>query len=179
MAVVVALSGCTAGAADPQPSSSAPPTSSSPTPSPTPTTDPAIAAAEAAVLEAYRGYWAAKVTSYADPAQQQDPNLARFADDTALTDAQSTIATFRRNGISMLGEPVLTPVITEIQLGEGASATITDCVDATNWQPVYTASGESAAAPDQATRVVTESTAFTAEGRWLIRSSVPHRDTTC
>lgn len=41
--------------------------------------------------EAYRGYWAAKVASYADPSQPQDPDLAVYAVDTTLTDTQATI----------------------------------------------------------------------------------------
>ena len=158
--------------------------SATPTPTPTsstasPTTAPEIVAAEEAILEAYRGYWAAKVASYADPVQPQDPNLEVYADDTALTDAQTTIFTLRENGIAIPGEPVLAPVVSDIVLTPEASATIRDCVDAANWQPIYVATGESAAAPDQSLRVVTESTAFISEGSWRIRTSVVFRDQTC
>ena len=180
VAIVFLLGACASASSDPTPTPTSSATSATPAPTPMPTVDPAVAAAEAAILEAYRGYWAAKVVSYADPSQEQDPNLKRFADDTALTDAQSTIATLRRSGISLPGAPELSPVVSDIQLGvDSSTARISDCVDATNWQPIYTVSGESAAAPDQPTRVITESTAFVAEGRWLIRTSVVHRDTTC
>ena len=176
---VVALAGCTAAAPGPTSSGPLTPVPTSSTATPTPTTDPEIAAAEEAILEAYYGYWAAKVASYADPTQPQDPNLQVFADDTALTDAQTTIFTLRSNGIAIPGEPVLSPVVSDIVLGPAASAAITDCVDATSWQPIYAATGESAAAPDQALRVVTESTAFVIDGSWRIRTSVVYRDQTC
>lgn len=181
VALGASLTACTPTNGDPSPSPSMTASSPGPIPSPTPTpsVDPAVARAEAAILEAYRGYWAAKVVSYADPTKEQDPNLARFADDTALADAQSTIFTLRSNGISIPGQPKLSPVVSAIQLGASATANITDCVDATSWQPIYTATGKSAAAPGQLTRVVTESTAFVAEGRWLIRTSLVHRDQTC
>lgn len=146
---------------------------------PAPSADPEREAAEAQVLEAYRGYWAAKVASYADPTQPQDPNLAVFADDTALTDAQSTLFTLRQNGIQIPGEPVLSPVVADLAMGESPSATITDCVDSANWQPIYAATKDSAAAPDQPTRVVAEATAFVAEGQWRIRTFVVQRDRTC
>lgn len=180
LVLALSLAACTPG--EPEPTTpTAAMTSSSPastTPT-TPTKDPDLAAAESAVLEAYRGYWAAKVASYADPTQPQDPNLAVYADDTALTDAQSTIFTLRDGGIAIPGEPVLDPVVSDIVLGDARTAVITDCVDSTNWQPIYVATNESAAAPGQAMRVVAESTAFVAEGQWRIRTFVIQRDRTC
>lgn len=175
----VVLAGCTDTAPEPTNSGTRTPVPTSSTATPTPTTDPEIVAAEEAILQAYYGYWAAKVASYADPTQPQDPNLQVFADDTALTDAQTTVFTLRSNGIAIPGEPVLSPVVSDIVLAPAASAAITDCVDAANWQPVYVATGASAAAPDQAMRVVTESTAFVIDGSWRIRTSVVYRDQTC
>lgn len=174
------LGGCTSGQSeDPQPSTSTATATPNPTPSPTPTIDPAVAEATTAVVEAYRGYWAAKVASFADPTAQQDPGLARFSDDTALTDAQATIASLRSNGIAIPGSPLLEPVVSDVQLGDAPTATITDCVDVTNWQPVVAATGDPAADPNQPLRVPTDSTAFFIDGHWSIRTSVAHRDTTC
>ena len=180
--LAAALAGCSTPNDTPSPTLTLTPTKTAAptaTATPTPTVEPAVAQAQAAILEAYRGYWAAKVVSYADPTKDQDPDLARFADDTALSDAQSTIFTLRSNGISIPGQPKLSPVVSAIQLGASATAKITDCVDATSWQPIYTATGKNAAAPGQPMRVITESTAFVAEGRWLIRTSLVHRDQTC
>ena len=181
LAAITVLTGCSSQPA-PDPSTTRT-TAESPTDtataSPTPTVDPATAQAETSILEAYRGYWTAKVHSYADPTKNQDPNLAHFADDKALSDAQATIFTLRSNGISMPGMPTLAPVVSHVELGNTPTAMINDCVDATAWQPIYTATGASAAAPGQSPRVVTESTAFIAEGQWRIRTSVAHRDQPC
>lgn len=171
------LAACTPD--DPGPTTAPPTQTTSPTPSATPSVDPAIAEAEASILEAYQGYWAAKVASFADPTQPQDPNLAHFAIDTALAEAQSTLFSMQSNGIAFVGEPQLAPVVSNISLGDESTAAITDCVDVTDWQPVYTVTGDSAAAPDQALRVPTESTAYFYDGRWTIQTSVVHRDTTC
>ncbi|CAN5132787.1 hypothetical protein BH11ACT1_BH11ACT1_08450 [soil metagenome] len=178
----LALAACTGGGRDPAPSpsisSSIP--SRTPTPSPPPpTVDPAVAEAEAAVLEAYRGYWDGIVASFADPAQAQSPALAENSDDTALTDAQSALIQLERNGIHLVGAPTLTPKVTGLELNGAPTATIVDCVDASDWQPVFTSSGESAAAPDQPTRLTYEVTAFHPEDRWLIRTVTVHRDQPC
>src|SRR5665647_3735304 len=101
------LAACTPD--DPGPTTAPPTQTTSPTPSATSSVDPAIAEAEASILEAYQGYWAAKVASFADPAQPQDPNLAHFAIDTALAEAQSTLFSMQSNGIAFVGAPQLSP----------------------------------------------------------------------
>lgn len=144
-----------------------------------PSADPAVAAAEAAILSAYRGYWAAKVAVYADPPQTIGPDLQTYAVDQALADVGQTQFTLRQSGIVFRGSPSIQPTVSDITLGVGGSAKITDCVDSTNWQPVYTATGASAAAPGQAARLITDSTAYFYDGRWTIRASVVNRDKTC
>jgi hypothetical protein len=178
--VAVLLAACTSGGSGPSPTSTLTITSS-PTaaPTPTPAVDPETAAAEAAILQAYQGYWDAKVASFADPVKDQDPDLQHFAVDTALADAQEAILSFRSNGIAVVGQPVLAPVVSDITMSETKSAKITDCVDITNWQPVYAATGASAAPADQNLRVPTESTAFFFDGHWTIRASVVDREKTC
>lgn len=174
------LAGCTGTAPEPTPTPT--PTSAAstadPNPSPTPSVDPALAEAEGLVLEAYRGYWAAKVASYADPSQQQDPSLAVYAIDTALTDAQAAIASMRADGIVVPGEPVIDPEVTELDLAT-SRATLADCIDTANWQGIFSATGESAVAPDQFTRVTASATAAVYEGRWVIDSYHVYRDQTC
>jgi hypothetical protein len=172
------LAACTSGGSDPSPTPTRTVTPS-PTATATATVDPQSAAAEAAILEAYKGYWHAKVASFADPMKDQDPNLQHFAVDTALADAQEAILSFRSNGIAVVGEPGLAPVVSDIVLSEVKSAKITDCVDITNWQPVYAATGASAAPADQNLRVPTESTAYFFDGHWTIRASVVDREKTC
>lgn len=174
------LAACTVGGSHPGPTPA--PTVTPPptvTATPTPTVDPETAAAEAAILEAYKGYWDAKVASFADPAKDQDPNLQHFAVDVALADAQEAILSFRSNGIAVVGQPVLAPVVSDLTMSETQSATITDCVDITNWQPVYAATGASAAPANQNLRVPTASTAYFFDGHWTIRASVVDREKTC
>ncbi|QTE30037.1 hypothetical protein [Pengzhenrongella sicca] len=148
-------------------------------PTPTPTVAPEVAAAEAAVLEAYRQYWAAKVAWYADPSVDADSNLSHYAIDTALADAQSTVLSFRTSRIVVPGEPVLSPSVSDITLGDKPAATIHDCVDVSNWQAIFRDSGENAVAPGQAVRVVAIAEASIFDGRWVIRSYAAQRDRSC
>ena len=171
------VTGCTAPGTEPSPSTSPPATSPAP-PSPTPTVAPEVAAAEVLILEAYRAFWAAKVASYADPSQPQDPSLVVHAIDTALTDVQASIASMRNDGVRVPGAPALDPEVSELDL-EASVATITDCVDTTDWQPIFVATGEPAVSPGQSTRVVALATAARYEGRWVIDTYVVQRDRTC
>ena len=151
--------------------------------SPTPSVDPTTAAAEVAILEAYRGYWDTKVRIFAEPNPGSAPfealwtQFALYAVDTAQSDVYSTAFDMQRNGIAVRGQPVLTPSVTKIVPGQSGS--ITDCVDSTNWQPVYAATGKSAAAPGQAARLVTNSTVLFYDNRWVVNSSVVNRSTAC
>lgn len=179
---IAALPSACTREATPQPSpwTPTPPTSTHPpSATPSPSVDPAVAAAEPAILEAYRGYWAAKVLSFAQPDAPQDPNLAHFAVDTALSDAQSALISMEADGIAFRGDPVLDPVVTEVRLGDAATAKITDCVDVSDWQPYFQATNETAAAPGQAAQVLTVSTAYFIDGRWTIRASDVSRETSC
>jgi hypothetical protein len=176
---IAILAGCTGPGPEPAVTASPSAPTASPTPTTTPTADPAVAEAEAAVLAAYRGYWDGVVASFADPAQPQSPALAEHSDDTALTDAQSALIQLAHSGIHLVGSPTLTPKVTGLELNGAPTATIVDCVDASNWQPVFTSSGASAAAPDQPTRLTYEASAFHPEDRWLIRAVTVHRDQPC
>lgn len=154
-----------------------------PTPSPTPSVDPTTAAAEAAILKAYQGYWDTKVQIFAAPSvgsasfEALWTQFALYAVDTAQSEVYSTAFDMQRNGIAVHGQPTMAPTVSNIVPGQSAS--ITDCVDSTDWQPVYTATGKSAAAPGQAPRLVTKSTALFYDDRWVINASVVSRDTPC
>lgn len=150
-----------------------------PSPTPTPTTDPDVAVAEVAILEAYRGYWATKVAILADPAVEPDGTLEAYAVDTALTDVYSTVLDFRSDRIMMVGEPILRPTVTDVVTGPEGTATITDCVDVADWQPVFRDTLDSAAAPGQATQVSATATAYFFDDRWTIRTYVVDREAPC
>lgn len=173
---------CTGPDVPPRPTSSLPsPSTSTPVPAATTpeTVDPALAAAETAILTAYRGYWDAKVAAFADPTVDPGPELEQFAVDKAFADVASSVFTFRDSGIKVVGQPRLSPEVSDIVVGEQGSATITDCVDGTDWQPIYSATGESAAAPGQAQKLITTSTAYFYIDHWTIRTSVVDRESPC
>lgn len=175
-ATIGTLVACT-GSSTPSPSTSS--RSSIPVAtSATPTPD-ATATAASEVLTVYRGYWAARVKAQASPDQPVPKDLDTFAIDKALTDVKSSILRFRQQGIEFRGEPVLSPTVASVQVGDRASASISDCVDSTHWTPVFASTGKSALAPGQPMRVVVESSARIYAGRWVIDSSVAHRDRTC
>ena len=179
---LVAITALLGACSEPTPTPTTAPTSSpamTASPSPTRTIEPTVTPAEAAILEAYDGFWDAKVAAFADPTKDPGPELARYAVDKALADTATSLFTFRDSGIAFTGEPTLDPVVTDVIEGEAGTATITDCVDSSAWLPIYTATGESAAAPGQATSVVAISTAYFYDGHWTIRTSDIDRDTTC
>lgn len=165
---------------EPSSPTSSPATASSPTPSAGTTSSsssPTSAATEAA-LAAYDGYWVAQIRSQANPAKAQDPNLVRYASGQALAGAQSTLLLFRQNGIAMRGDPIRDPHVTSVDTAARTVAVV-DCVDSSNWKPVYVATGKSALAPGQSPRVVVNSTLELSRGVWTVSSSVVHRDQTC
>jgi hypothetical protein len=179
LAVLVPLAACSSPSATQSPTVSTSPSVSSTSPStPSPSPDP-TASASSAALASYDAFWVAQVNSQAHPAKPQDPNLAKYSIDKALAGAQETIILFRRGGVAMLGKPTHETDVTGVKLGDPPTVSITDCVDSTNWKPVYVATGKSALAPGQSARVLVESTATVFDGRWVISSSVAHRDRSC
>jgi hypothetical protein len=99
--------------------------------------------------------------------------------DKALANVEATVLVYRQQGIEVRGEPAIAPQVTSVSLGPTPSIAIRDCLDSTNWTPVFAATGKSALAPNQPKRVVVESTATIYAGRWVVRSSTASRDRTC
>ena len=191
-AIVLGLAALLAACSHPTPTPTPPPptvapspdpTTTTPTPSLAPTADPATAAAEAAILDAYRGYWAAQVkvlrdpTPYSDLADADWSEVQRVAVDKALANLVATAHLYAQNGIANVGDPVLDPEVSSIVPGQSAS--ISDCVDGTNWRPIYVATGKSAAAPGQASRLLVNSTVLFYDNRWVVNGSVVDRNTSC
>lgn len=125
------------------------------------------------------GFWVAQTTALADPTLEPPPELSRYAIDKALAGVAEAVFEYRRQGIVLVGAPVLDPEVDSLDLGDPANAHIVDCVDSANWTPIFRATGESAAAPDQSKRVVVESWATTYDGRWVVRETLIHRDEPC
>ena len=145
---------------------------------PTPSVDPAVAQATADVLVAYTAWWDARVRYMADPTNEP-LELSYNSQDKALSAVRDAADIYAFNGIVNAGAPVISPEVSDVSFEASGSATIRDCIDITNWQPVYLESGESAAAPNQPTRGVAISTAFIYDGRWVIGSTAIDRDASC
>lgn len=155
-----------------------PATTTDPTAEATPSVDSAVAQATADILVTYQAWWDAWVQYLADPTNEP-PELSYNSQDKALGGVRDAADRYAFNGIVNTGAPVISPVVSDVSFEASGSATIRDCVDVTNWQPVYAATGESALAPDQPTRVVVVSTAFIYADRWVIGDATMDRETSC
>lgn len=179
--IAALLAACSQPAPQPTPTAVSVAPTLEPTTAPAPiatlSVDPTTAAAEAAILQAYRGYWDVQVRMFADPSQDLGADLQRYAVDKAYSDVAETVLYFRQQGIRWTGRPSIDPVVSDIVTGQ--SAVIADCVDSTNWLPVRADTGAPAAVAGQAPRVVANSTAYYYDNRWVIRSSTLDRSTTC
>jgi hypothetical protein len=105
-----------------------------------PTASPvdASVAARAAVLEAYRGMWAAFDQAGRGPrADPDDPRLARYATGDALRVLVGGLASMREDGVVIDGEVVLAPEVVDLSPAhEPTRARVEDCGDSTNWLTV-------------------------------------------
>ncbi|MFD3959214.1 hypothetical protein ACFWRG_32720 [Micromonospora tulbaghiae] len=160
LCVAVTVAGC-GGGEEKKPEASA-------SPSVTKSADPQ-AAAKAEVLAVYRSYWDAQVKAYAK-ASPVDTGLDKYAFDKALGKAESELVALRLNGNVIKGEPKLSPEVTAVNLDESPKkATITDCVDVTNWKLVKEKTGEEVKLPkERLTRFVTTINARTVGDKWMI-----------
>ena len=86
----------------------------------------------------------------------------------------------RSDGVHVPGAPALAPAVSNVVIAAGSpTAKVTDCVDVTSWQAVFTATGASAVAPDQYQHVVAVATAIVYDGHWVLNSYQVQRDRTC
>ena len=193
--VVIALAGCTSPSQPPAtstPATSTPSASSSPGASPVAsgstssssdagaaTSTGPSAVASTAALDAYRGFWAARVLATAHPTQRLPPELSHYAIDTALANDESAILLYRQQGIEIRGQPLLNPTVTSVELTAPPSVAIRDCVDSAHWVPVFAKTGKSALAPGQQPRTVSESLATVYDNHWVIRRLTVYRDRAC
>jgi hypothetical protein len=145
-----------------------------PTSSASASTDPQ-ALATAGALAAYRGFRQAQVAAEA-AANAHSADLAKFAGDKALAQERTNLLQLAKAGIVVRGAPKLDPRVSSASATE---VTITDCVDTTDWQPVYKATGKSAAAPGQPTRVLATALARPYADRWLIQELTTDRSRPC
>ena len=174
---LVGLAGCTSSADTGGTPSASGTTSPTGTTSSSPTPDPSASAGSAA-LSAYLGFREALAAAQRS-ANPSEPSLDRYAADKALAESRASLLIQQQAGIVFKGKPVFSPRVLTVDLSGTGSVTISDCVDSSNWTPVYQATGKSAAAPGQPARVPVTAVASTYGGRWVVRSMTSDRSRTC
>jgi hypothetical protein len=149
------------------------------TPAPLATPPDPQAQAKAAILAVYRAFWTAASAAEAHP-HRSPANLRRYAVDKALASTYATIALYRQQGIVVRGPQAHTPEVVAIAgSGDGARATIRDCVDLSAVEAVYKSTGKSALAPNQSRRHMTTAQAIMRQDRWVIRDVAANRAQAC
>src|SRR5690606_5714769 len=134
--LILGAAGCAAEPAEIDWSSVTPP-SRAPVVGPPETMDSAEVAAVESIVALVNGYREVEVSSYADP---EPPAIARrdlagYLADPALSEALETLHNMEEAGIIFEGRPSWEPIVSELRLSETPpTATVLDCVDATNWR---------------------------------------------
>ncbi|MFE2268518.1 hypothetical protein ACFXB4_04705 [Streptomyces lavendulae] len=160
LSVAVTAAGCGGGKEKKPEASSSPSASKSADPQ---------AAAKAEVLAVYRSYWDAQIKAYAK-ASPVDTGLDKYAFDKALGKTESELVALKIGGNVLKGEPKISPEVTAVSLDESPKkATITDCVDVTNWKMFKEKTGDEVKLPkERLTRFVTTVSARTVGDKWMI-----------
>lgn len=108
-------------------------------------TDPTEAAAIEEILELVSEFRIVEISAYADP---QPPHLARrdlsgYLADPLLSRTLDRLRTMREAGIVIEGQPRFDSAVHELRLeATPPTATVRDCVDATDWRDVFAETGD-------------------------------------
>lgn len=146
---------------------------------PSPSADPSVSAAGAAALQVYRNYRdvLTKAMRKADP---YEPALEKYATDKALSQSRAGLLEQQRLGIVYRGSPQVSPTVDHVDLAAARPTVVLhDCVDNSQWMPVYASSGDSAAAPNQNPRVPLTATVQQLGAKWLVFLTTSDRMRTC
>ncbi|MGJ5871893.1 hypothetical protein [Streptomyces griseiscabiei] len=125
---LLALAGCSDNESDASPSESSKSPSARASASPSSTLDPE----QAAVLAVYTQSWQAQIEAYAK-ASSEGTDLRKTTTLRALGLIEQDLDTMREAGQVTTGKPVIHPKDPTVTDGEIPKATLTDCVDTTNW----------------------------------------------
>lgn len=170
-AVTIVTAGCSKN-------NKAAPPPASPSASASPSVDPQEAE-KTALLGVYRAFWDASQKVYAT-GSVKDTGIEKVATDKAYSKIQETRDYYVAHGSVMKGEPVLSPVISAMDMSKTPPvSTITDCVDTTSYVQVNKETGEPVRTLDTQRRHVTTYTALKIGGAWQIRDLEIDRDATC
>ncbi|MER6443621.1 hypothetical protein [Streptomyces venezuelae] len=163
----------TACAKDPR--AAAPP---GPSTSPTRAAD-ADAAEKTALLDVYRAFWDSQLKVYVS-GSMQDTGIEKVAGDKAYSKVQTTRAYYVENGLEVKGAPTHAPQVTALDMtATPPSATITDCLDSTDYFKVDKATGKKVETVDNNRRHMATYQALRIAGSWQIRDFDISRDRLC
>jgi hypothetical protein len=102
------------------------------------------ATAEHGALDAYRGMWDAQVEAYAS-GSMENAKLGDYTTGDAATNIISAFDYYTQKGLTLKGKPVLEPKVTAVDVkSDPYTATISDCVDTTDYVLVDRATGKPA-----------------------------------
>jgi hypothetical protein len=159
---LLALAGCSDSGPD-TPSSPGP-TSTAGSASPRSTAD----AENAAVIAAYTSSWDAQIEAYAK-ASSAGTDLKQTTTFRALADIERDLSAMRTAGQVTTGKPAINPKVIKVTDAKIPTATVTDCVDTTNWTLIDKASKKKVPLPtERLTKYVSTATLEKWGTKWMV-----------
>ncbi|EDY49255.1 hypothetical protein [Streptomyces clavuligerus] len=152
--------------------------SASPSPAVSKSADPQ-AEAKKTVEQTYRSYWDAQAKAF-EKVDVRNTGLEKYGFDQAYSKVLADVANMKIKGSAMRGAPQIKPDVTAVSLGESPKkATITDCVDVSNWTLVDAKTDKELQLPkNRLTRFVVSASARTVGDEWKI-VEVTRQDRAC
>ncbi|MFC9816066.1 hypothetical protein ACFVJM_28865 [Streptomyces virginiae] len=148
------------------------------TASPTPTADPQ-AAEKNALLSVYGAFWDAQLKVYTS-GSMKDTGIEKVAGDQAYSKVQTTRAYYVDRGYEVKGAPAHSPQVTVLNMAAAPpSATITDCLDTSDYYKVEKSTGKKVETADDNRRHIATYNALRIAGTWQIRDFDISRDGQC
>ncbi|MBA2949623.1 hypothetical protein [Streptomyces himalayensis] len=167
-----------AGCSDNGTKSSPPEPNRTQTASPSPSSSSAVDPEEAAVLAAYTRSWEAQTEAYAK-ASSAGTDLKNVTTLQALAGIEDDLSAMRKAGQLTTGKPVIHPKVTKVTDAEIPTATISDCVDTTNWTLVEKDSKKNVPLPsERLTKYVSTATLEKWGTKWMV-TKLTAQDQTC
>ncbi|MFD0327078.1 hypothetical protein ACFQZC_38335 [Streptacidiphilus monticola] len=107
------------------------------------------AAVKASILATYRGFWDTQIQAYAQ-ASTKGVQMEKFMRGQADGAVRQTVDAYAKQHLVMRGRPQLSPRVTALNMNaKTPTATITDCVDTTNYITYNSDTGKPAATDHQ------------------------------
>ncbi|MFC1405727.1 MULTISPECIES: hypothetical protein [Streptacidiphilus] len=133
--------------------------------------------AKAKVLLAYQGFWKLQEEAYSSGSLDGLP-INTYALGQAAADIRSTLQYYQSQHEVMRGHPVLTPTVSALDTAK-KTATITDCIDTSNFLPVDATTGKPEKLTSDVHRHPWTFTATFDNVQWYIVTGTIDRARTC